>query len=322
MQLTVAPLSPSGAAEIRGIDCSRPLDPGVADGIRRIFRDHPVLVFRDQPLTAPQFAAFAEQFGRLESFGEPPPLPPPGKPIVRPDTPVLPERNAAPNFYVYYHPDESRVQVLTNAVRRDMPLMGIQDNARMWHVDAQYRPAPNKMTLLNAVVGPSSGGDTEFGDLALLYDSLSDDDRRLLAGCVGVHHWSKSKNPLFDDRLAPAIRAEGDRIAAAVPAMRHPLVRRHPDTGRPILFISPRFTIAVEGLDRAASDSLLRTLFQAIDDPRFTYRHRWRDHDLVMWDNCRLVHRGHAYPAEDVRHINSITLCGEPPDWASPPDTQ
>ncbi len=322
MTLTINLLSPSGAAEIQGVDCSRPLLPEVAVSIRRAFLDHPVLVFRDQPLTAPQFAAFAEQFGALESFGAPPPLPAPGAPIVRPDTPSLPERNAPPNLYVYYHPDDSRVQVLTNAERRDMALMGIQDNARMWHVDAQYRLNPNKMTLLNSVVCPSSGGDTEFGDMTLLYESLSEELRGLLNVCVGIHQWSKSKNVLFDDRLDPATRAEGDRIAAAVPSMRHPLVRRHPDTGRPILFISPRFTIAIEGLDRANSDSLLRALFQAIDDPRFTYRHRWRDHDVVMWDNRRLVHHGHAYPPADVRHMNSITLCGERPEWASPPDTQ
>ena len=313
MPLTIHVLSPSGAAEVHGLDCAKPLGAEAIARVGRAFLDHPVLVFRGQPLTGRQFAAFAGQFGPLESFGAPPPLPGPGEPIERPDTPRLPERDEAPNLHVYYHPDDSRVQFMTNAARRDMPLMGIQDNARMWHVDAQYRPAPNKITLLSNVVSPSAGGDTEFCDMTLLYESLSEDLRGLLSGCVALHQWSKSRNPLFAGRLDPAVRAEGDRIAAAVPSMRHPLVPRHPDTGRPILFVSPRFTIAIEGLDRAASDSLLRALFQAIGDPRFTYRHRWRDHDLVMWDNRRLVHRGHAYPLADVRHMNSITLHGERP---------
>jgi len=194
-----------------------------------------------------------------------------------------------------------------------MPLMGIQDNARLWHVDAQYRPAPNKITLLSNVVTPSSGGDTEYGDMTLLYESLSEELRDLLDGRMGVHQWSKSMNFMFADALAPSIRAEGDLIAAAVPSMRHPLVRRHPDTGRPILFVSPRFTIAIEGLEASASELLLRAIFDAIADPRFVYRHRWRDHDLVMWDNRRMVHRGHYYPAGEIRHMNSITLHGERP---------
>jgi taurine dioxygenase len=313
MTLTINLLSPSGAAEIIGLDCTRPLTPDLADEVRQVFLDHPVLLFRNQPLTAPQFAAFAEQFGQLESFGEPPPPPAPGEPIERPDTPSLPEQDAAPNLFVYYHPDDARVQFMTNEARRDMPLMGIQDNARTWHVDAQYRLKPNKMTFLSNVVCPSSGGDTEYGDMTLLYESLSDELRALLRGCVGIHQWSKSKNFMFSDLLDDTVRAKGDRIATAVASMRHPLVRRHPDTGRPSLFISPRFTIAIEGLDATASETLLRTLFQAIEDPRFTYRHRWREHDLIMWDNRRLVHRGHRYPRADVRHMNSITLHGERP---------
>lgn len=316
MRPAITLLSPSGAAEIAGLDCSRPLTPALVDWIGRALLDHPVLVFRDQPLGGRQFAAFAEQFGRLESFGEPPPLPAPGAPIVRPDTPFLPELggSTAANLFVYYHPDDSRVQFMTNVARRDMPLMGIQDNARMWHSDAQYRLAPNKITVLSNVVNPSCGGDTEYCDMTLLYESLSDELRSLLDGCIGIHQWSKSKNVMFADRLDPAIRAEGDRIAAAVPSMRHPLVRRHPDTGRPILFVSPRFTIAIEGLDADVSESLLRAFFAAIEDPRFTYRHRWCRDDLVMWDNRRLVHRGYAYPEADVRHFNSITLGGERPE--------
>lgn len=314
MTLTITPVSQSGAAEISGLDCSRPLTPEQATAISQAFLDHPMLVFRDQPLSGTQFAAFAANFGELESFGAPPPLPAPDQPIVRSDTPSLPEQTSdAANFYVYYHLDDPKVQFMTNEARRDMPLMGIQDNARLWHVDAQYRLNPNKITLLSNVVTPSSGGDTEYGDMTLLYESLSDELRQLLDGRVAIHQWSKSKNFMFSEALDAAIRAEGDLIATAVPSMRHPLVRRHPDTGRPILFISPRFTIAIEGLEPEASETLLRALFDAIEDPRFIYRHRWRDHDLVMWDNRRLVHRGHYYPKGDVRHMNSITLRGERP---------
>ncbi len=310
-----SPLSPSGAVEVTGLDCSRPLAPDTVAEIERLFLDHPVMVFRDQPLTGRQFLAFAENFGEAERFGEPSPLPAPDAAITRADTPSLPETGEAnrQNLLVYYHSDDPRVQFMTNAVRHDMPLMGIQDNARLWHVDAQYRERPNKITLLSNVVTPSSGGDTVYSDLTLLFESLPAEMQRLLTGLVGVHQWSKSRNFMFDGRLDDAVRAEGERIAGAVPSMRHPLVCRHPGSGRPVLFISPRFTVAVDGLEPAHSRDLLQMLFAALDDRRFVYRHQWRNGDLVMWDNRRLVHHGYGYPAGEVRHMNSITLHGSRP---------
>lgn len=315
MTLTIKLLSPSGAAEISGLDCSKRFNPEVAAQVRKAFLDHPVLVFRNQQLTAQQLAAFAGQFGRLEDFGDLPPLPGPTEQIERPETPLLPELSGppAPNCYIYFHPDDNRVQFMINEARHDLPLMGMLDNAQTWHADTQYRLNPNKATILNNVVRPSSGGETEFSDMALLYESLTDELQSLLNDCVGIHQWSKSKNFMFANMLDDDARAEGDRIAALVPSMRHPLVRRHPDTGRPILFASPRFTIGIEGWGEAKSESLLRAIFQAIDDPRFTYLHRWRDHDLVMWDNCRLVHRAYGYSHAEIRHINRIALCEERP---------
>jgi len=312
---TVSPLAHESAAEITGVDCSRPLGGELAGEIGELFLTYPILVFRDQPLTGAQFAAFAENFGELESFGDPPPLPKPDESILRPDTPFLPERKGrtAPNFCVYYHPDDPRVQFITNEERRDMPLMGIQDNAEKWHSDAQYRLHPNKITLLNTLIPPSSGGQTVYADLTLLFEALPQLTQNLLKACRAVHQWSKSRNFLFVDLLDPAAREEGDRIAALVPSMRHPLVRRHPDTGRPILFVSPRFTIAIDGLESAASEMLLRELFALMDDPRFVYSHSWRKNDIVMWDNRRIAHHGCEFPQTDIRHFNSITLCGEQP---------
>lgn len=315
MPLAITPLSRSGAAEIGGLDCAKPFTPEVLDQVRQAFLLHPVLVFRDQRLSPAEYAAFAAQFGRIESFGAPRP---PAKGTAGPDTSetacLAESGRLAPDVYLYAHPEAAGVQFMTNLARDDMPLIGIVDNAEMWHVDAQHRPDPCKTTILNSILRPAGGGgDTEFSDLTLLWESLDEDIRHLLDGRVGIHHWSKSRNVMFADVLDADARTEGERIADGVPAMRHPLVRRHPDTGRPILFVSPRFTIGIEGLDEESATTLLRTLFQAIEDPRFTYRHHWREGDIVMWDNCRLVHRVHGYDSADVRHLNRITLCGERP---------
>ena len=315
MSLKINVLSPSGAAEIMGLDCSQPFAPDVAAVVRQAFLDHPVLVFRNQPLTAPQYKAFAETFGTVEGFGTPRPLSETAQDVDTSETAFLPEESGrtAPDVFLYFHPDATGVQFMTNIARRDMPLIGIVDNAEMWHVDAQHRPTPSATTILNSVIRPSIGGDTEFSDLTLMYESLPQELQEALDGHMGIHNWSKSRNFMFDGLLSDAAREEGERIAASVPPMHHPLVRRHPKTGRPILFISPRFTIGIEGVKPEVSESLLRNFFESMDDPRFTYRHQWRDHDIVIWENCRLVHRVHGSPNTDVRHLNRITLCGDAP---------
>ena len=81
------------------------------------------------------------------------------------------------------------------------------------------------------------------------------------------------------------------RIARLVPDMHQPVVRTHPETGRPSLFLSPRFTLGIDGATQARSDALLHEIFALIEAPRFHYRHQWRENELMIWDNKCLNHR-------------------------------
>jgi len=144
--------------------------------------------------------------------------------------------------------------------------------------------------------------------LRLLYDALPAGDRKLLAGLTATHHWSKSLNPRFAGALDEAAQEEGTRIAAMIPQAHQPLVRTHPETGRRALYLSPRFTLRIDAAAPDASDAILNELFALMDDPRFCYRHQWRERDLMIWDNRCLNRFWHF----DVRLWRPVTY-----DWVS-----
>ncbi|MGC2412666.1 MAG: TauD/TfdA family dioxygenase [Stellaceae bacterium] len=151
-----------------------------------------------------------------------------------------------------------------------------------WHTDKPYHPAPPMLTMLYAIELPPAGGDTEFGNMALAYSALPEGMKRRIAGLRAVFR------PAFD----------GTR-----PAVDHPLVRTHPDTGVKSLYIGNHST-HILGLPEAEGAALLAELLQRATQPRFVYAHRWRVGDLVMWDNRSLLHRAVAnYEVEKYRRV-------------------
>jgi taurine dioxygenase len=151
-----------------------------------------------------------------------------------------------------------------------------------WHTDKPYHPAPPMLTMLYAVELPPAGGDTEFANMALAYTVLPEDMRRRIAGLRVVFR------PAFD---------------ASRPAVDHPLVRTHPDTGVKSLYIGNHSTHII-GMPQAEGAALLAELLQHATQPRIVYAHRWRVGDLVMWDNRCLLHRAVAnYEVEKYRRV-------------------
>jgi taurine dioxygenase len=308
-----------GAAEIIGLDCSRALSDDDFDAVKRTFNNYPVLVFRHQKLTAPQLAAFSRRFGNLESYGIPPAVAADEKDGT-PHTAALPQNNGrqTPDQMLYLSPDDPDILVMTNEVRAGQTPVGIVDNAELWHSDASHKAEPCAAIVVNVVRNPAAGGDTEFCDLRAVHDALTPEIRNTLEHLAGVHHWSKSKNPRFADTLAPEARIKGERIAALIPEIKQPVVRTHPDTGRPALYLSPRFTIRLEGVPPPMSDVLLKGIFDLMEDKRFIYRHRWREGDLMIWDNRCLNHRVRSYAADDIRTRYRATVAGTRPYFRIP----
>jgi taurine dioxygenase len=284
MPFTVRPLSETGAAEVLGLDASQPLPPQDVAALKKAFAQYPILAFRDQHLTPPQQAAFSRNFGELESQ-------------------LLSE---------HVHPDDPFVLILSNEIRPDGSAVGVVDAGDFLHSDSSHRPEPAMATLLYAVQNPVHGGDTEYRNMYLVYDALPDELKRRIAGREAIHHVSKAINK----RVAISAGRPGAKdfyeAQAQLDGIAQPMVRTHPVTGRPALFISPRFTIGVAGMPQDEADALLDELFRYVADKRFGYTHKWRDHDLVMWDNRCLCHRAcGGYVLPDIRRMHRTVICGD-----------
>lgn len=285
MTLNVHELDYDGAAEVTGLDCTRPLAPDDLAALNAAFLRYPILAIRNQQLTPAQQVVFSRQFGAIEDTGN--------------------DR--------YIHPDEPHVLVLSNEVDDKGQPLGIADAGDFLHSDLSPRPEPSKMTILQAIKNPSRGGDTEFVNMYNVYDALPDELKREINGRSAWHHTSKLKNP--------RVAISGDRpdaaeyyrsLEARVPDVLQPVVRTHPETGRQALYVSPRFTLRIDGMDAGASETLLSKLFAVMRDKRFLWRYKWHDHDLVMWDNRCLCHRATGgYVLPDTRRMHRTSIAGD-----------
>jgi taurine dioxygenase len=287
MPFTLNQISEAGAAEILGLDCAQPLDPDTLAALKRDMLDHPVTVIRDQALTAPQQAAFSRQLGPLE----------------------------AQDRKTYCHPDAPDVLILSNERRPDGTAVGIVDAGDFWHSDSSHIEEPCCGTVLYAVRNPQSGGDTEFCNMYQVYDALPEALQKRIAGRFAIHHISKLKNPRVTVSAGRTdAAAYYKQHETATKEVRQPMVRTHPETGRQALYVSPRFTIGIADMPDAEAQPLLDMLFATMLEPRFHYRHKWRDGDLVIWDNRCLTHQAcGGYQLPDIRRMHRTTIRGDRP---------
>lgn len=250
----ITPLSPTFAAEVVGLDLRQPLDAATSKTVYDAFVRYHVLCFRDQRLTQDEQMAFSEQFGALERH-------------------TLRNRTGA-------HP---LVHIVTNLGADGKP--SGQVASQTWHSDKSFRPEPSMATILHAVIMPPEGGDTCFADMEAAYEALPPARKAALDGVRVIHSWELSLGK-------KGMRASPEEIADA-PPMAHPLVRRHPDSGRKSLFMGEHAS-HFEGLPMAEGRSALAELEAFATDERFMYRHHWRAGDMLMWDNRCLLHRADA----------------------------
>jgi alpha-ketoglutarate-dependent 2,4-dichlorophenoxyacetate dioxygenase len=148
-----------------------------------------------------------------------------------------------------------------------------------WHTDKPYYRTPPALTTLYAVELPPAGGDTEFANTALAYNALPEAAKRQIGGLRVSFQWEGGRRPGY--------------YANDLPPVDHPLVRTHPETGRRALYLGNHAT-GIVGLAEAEGAALLEALLRHATQPRFTYAHRWRAGDLVIWDNRCLLHRAVA----------------------------
>jgi taurine dioxygenase len=275
--MRVEPVSDGFAAIVSGIDLVTVPDSPLAAQVRALHRDYPVLAFADQTLTAAEFADFSRVFGALEIDEH------------------LPQ---------FAHPDHREVIILSNVDADGRPDPESAGRGAAWHADSTYKTNPCAHTLLYALEIPDRGGGTLFADMARAYATLPDDIKARIEGRSARHLFGSGP---AEGGVAPLRDDQQDLL----PAVEHPMVIRHPETGRQALRVNPLHTVGIVGLERSESDALLKTVFDHATKPDFVYHHHWRVGQLVIWDQRCTMHRAEAaYPMDQRRRLLRTKICG------------
>jgi taurine dioxygenase len=184
-----------------------------------------------------------------------------------------------------------------------------------WHSDFSFLERPPSYTLLHAVDVPPFGGDTVWTNMVAALDQLPGDLRPLIdrPDALGVHTARDAYSPklqaLHDGLQHMDIRTD----ESANEARTHPLVCTHPTSGKQVLFFNQAYVRDLEGVDPDATRTVLHRLHDHSTDHRFTVRHRWRDGDLVIWDNRATQHLALNDYAGYRRELRRTTVEGTAP---------
>ena len=271
-------LTPNIGAEVTGVDL-RHIDAETAQLLHQTVLDNVCMVIRDQHLAPEEFNAAAGLFGEVIVQDHP-----------RFSFPGLPGIKRYSNFN-------------TN-------VKGQRDKTSgHWHTDGAFREVPPKFVLLYAVEIPDTGGDTEIVNMRAGYQSLPEAERRKLEllKTANVRASSSARTHLNADNLA--IMARGDQVPNI-----HPLVRTIEGVGEKGLYFDPSRVEYILGMDPEASQDLLHGLLDKVIQPAFTYAHKWRLGDVLMWDNRASLHRAtYDYDWNQHRLMYHAMIQGERP---------
>jgi taurine dioxygenase len=285
--MEIVPLDAAIGVEIKGVDAARPLDAGSLARMRRAWAENGLLLLRGQRMDEASLVAFSRGFGELE-------LPPASAERASGDGGAR----------------RPEIWVISNVVVDGKPIGGLGYGEAEWHTDMSYIAAPPTASVLYAVEVPAAGGDTHFASMIRAYARLPEDLKRAVAGRTAKHDSSytsvgelrRGSKEIVDPREAPGAS--------------HPIVRLHPETGVPALYLGRRKSGYIDGLPLEESERLLDRLWAHCTDPAFAYAHKWRAGDILVWDNRSVIHRRDAFDPKTRRIMLRTQIKGEPPQAA------
>lgn len=283
MAITVCPVTPSFAAEIGDIDLSKQIAPSDLKAIKDAFAKYAVLIFPEQHLSADQHLDFARLFGPLETTIA----------LYRKDQPL----RLRQEFADVSNLDENN-EVWGKESRQRMFQLG----NRLWHTDSSFKRLPALASLLYARTIPPIGGHTEFADERAAYDALPDAMKRRLEGLVAEHS-------IFNSRARLGFSNFSDEERQGMPPVPQVVVRTIPESGRKSLYLASHAG-RIFGVPEPEGRALIDELVAHVTQRQFIYTHRWRVHDLVIWDDRCTMHRGAEF--DDLRwkrDMQRATVC-------------
>lgn len=274
MAIDIKPLTPILGAEITGVDLSD-LDDESFSAIFDAFVRHSVIFFPDQPaLTTEQHAEFAQRFGEIHVH-----------PFER-----LAGRTTG-----------DKAGVLTIRTTAESTVAA----GNRWHSDVSCDDAPPQASILQLHEIPDVGGDTLFASLYAAYEALSEPMKHYLDGLTAHHTGEEAYRKVFKVKtLDPS---------ATWPEVDHPIVRRHADSGRPVLYVDREFTHSINDLPKEEGRYLLAFLLDHTERVDFQCRFRWRRNAVAVWDNRCVLHHAMWDYWPNERRGHRISVVGERP---------
>lgn len=282
--MEIVPLDAALGVEVRGVDAAHGVDAASFARMRTAWAESGLLLLRGQRMDEPGLVRFSQGFGALE-------LPP----------------ASAERSYGDGGARRPEIWVISNVVVDGKAIGGLGYGEAEWHTDMSYIPAPPMASVLYAVEVPPSGGDTHFASMIQAYASLPEDLKRAVAGRTAKHDSSytsvgelrRGSTDITDPREAPGAS--------------HPIVRLHPETGVPALYLGRRKNGYIDGLALEESERLLDRLWAHATDPRLAYAHKWRQGDILVWDNRSVIHRRDAFDPKTRRIMLRTQVQGDAP---------
>lgn len=258
-------------ATVRGVDLARRLSQAQRDALQRGLYHYGVLFFRDQQLSPEQFLEATRVFG---------------EPLRH--NPYLP---SVEDFRGVEIIESNRARLANES----------------WHADVTWQPNPPQATALYAAELPAFGGDTLWTSATAAYESLDPllrtyFDSLIATNYVDVNGYSRSVQPDPEDERRLA------ELRTKYPPLDVPVISTHPITGKKAIFANQLHTSYIKGVERAVSESLLRILFTALENPILHARFQWQRGSVAIWDNRLVQHRAIRDYGDERRVLYRVTL--------------
>ncbi len=285
MYIATTPL-PGFGMEISGVDLSQPIDDQIMGEILQVFHTHGFVVIRNQKLAFDHFDAFTKRFGHQR-----------------------------PHFLDHLrHENHAAILNLSNIFEEGKPI-GVYEGAAFWHTDVAYEDPPNSSTIVYGRQWPKEGCYTYFADQMTAYDGLSDAIKKRIEHLVVLHHYGNRAD--MDEKSATSAEKLTVDQKKRVVNVYHPLVKRHPVTGRKALYGMAGSSFGIIGMPDDEAFDLLNELAVHAIKPAYVTSYDFKVGDAGAWDTFSTLHKATVLePAtgpEDSRLLWRISVTGLPP---------
>ncbi|WP_137970993.1 TauD/TfdA family dioxygenase [Pseudomonas sp. F(2018)] len=281
--LRIVPLNAPLGAEVHGLDGRRDLTAEQILTLKQAHREYQILIFKNQQLDDAQFLRFTSWFGS----------------VFQPH----------PDFAVLSSGDDGKAPDIVKVANTGDGELG--NFALPAHTDHQWTPTPSAGSLLYALEVPEEGGETSWTNLTLAYRALDEDTRREIDDLklINYNPFVRIKNGGYGGGFVTYRTPDIEPIQGT----EHPLVRTHPETGKRLLYLSVHTEVEIPGYDPQKGAALIARLREHLQNPRYSYTHKWEVGDIVYWDNQATLHARNAFPATQRRRMKRISLAGSRP---------